>query len=391
MPRTPNFTIHSQGKQYFVFVPASLSESGTREKRYFKTQALAKDFIRITKAKIKDHGVKSIQLSAETTMDALKAVSILDKMDGVTLAAAAAFYVNHHSAAAKCPTLAEAFDESIERRQNLSAFYIRDMKAFKKKLPEEFLNQNCYDITGKQIAAELTRATGGATMWHNRFRIIRTIFSDLVKSGTLKNNPCANIHPPKFKMVDEVHILTPQQCHAIFDSCRLYDDGITRDCRECAAPFAILIFGGVRPIELTRLTWDAVNLQSGFIRLSGSVTKTGKTRNVHISDTLRAWLETVPEDRREGKIIPNDWRRKSARVRKEAGLDGHAMMDAPRHTYGSFTVALEGIDYVRSCMGHGFTQTFERHYHNAMTIPQAKEYLAILPPSAKIEKEVKTA
>lgn len=391
MARIAKIKVKDTPKGWLVNVPASSSDVGTRQRRYFKTRELASEFAASLRVKIKDHGVKSVTLSASLTMDALRAAALLEKFDGITLTQAAQFYVKHHDEAAKCPTMATAFTESIKRRGEMSTAYLRDMRTLEKRLPASFMAMNIYEITGKDIAAALDHATGGVTMWRNAYRTIRAIFGDQVKSGTIKTNPCANVHQPKTRNDDEVTIFTPDQCRAIFDACKVYQDGMSRDCRDCVAAFAILIFAGIRPAELTRLTWDNVNLQTGFIRLSGAVTKTGRTRNAHISDTLRAWLETVPADQREGKIIPNDWRRKSARVRKSAGIEGHEYQDAPRHTFGSFTVALEGIEYVRAVMGHGFTATFERHYNNALTIPQAREYMAILPEISNEQKGAMTA
>ena len=138
-------------------------------------------------------------------------------------------------------------------------------------------------------------------------------------------------------------------------------------------------------MELTRIKWE--NIGADFIRISGDITKTGRTRNVHISDTLKAWLNTVPKNQRDGKIVPADWTKKSGRVKKAAGICGKKYQDAARHTYGSFTVALEGIDYVRATMGHGHTATFETHYNNALTIPQAKQYMEIVPLKKATKKK----
>lgn len=378
-------------KGWLVNVPASCTDDESRQRRYFKTRELASEFASSLRVKIKDHGMKAVTLPADLTMDAIKAQSIMQRFDGVTLTQAAQFYAKHHDEAAKCPSMAVAFAESIERRGNLSAAYLRDMRSLEKRLPESFMAMNIYEITGRDISAALDHATGGTTMWRNAYRTVRAIFGDQVKSGTIKTNPCANVHQPKTRSQDEVTIFTPKQCRDIFNACQVYQDGISRDCRDCVAAFALLIFAGIRPAELTRLTWGNVNLKTGFIRLSGAVTKTGRTRNAHISDTLRAWLETVPKVEREGRIIPSDWRRKSARVRRAAGINGHEYQDAPRHTFGSFTVALEGIEYVRAVMGHGFTATFERHYNNAVTIQQAREYMAILPAPMSIEQAEMTA
>ena len=349
---------------------------------------MVKEFVQTLKGNLKDHGAKSVTLSSSITMDAIKAAAIMEKFAGVTLTQAAQFYAKHHDEAAKCPTMAKAFDEAMERRGSLSTAYLRDMRILKKNLPADFMAANIFDVTGRDITAALDHATGGVTMWRNAYRTLRAILGDQVKSGTIKSNPCANVHQPRVKRNAEVVIYSPDQVRAIFDSCKDFPDGDARTCADCAIPFAVLFFAGVRPVEFTRLTWDNINLETGFIRLSGDITKTGKTRNIPITDTLRAWLETLPQDQREGEIMPSDWRGKSQRVKKEAGICGRKYQDGARHTYGSFTVALEGIDYVRSTMGHGHTQTFETHYNNALTIPQAKKYMEIMPLTSESMEEM---
>ena len=391
MARPAKIKVQNTEKGWLVNIPATYSETGARARRFFKTRELASEFATTLRDNVKDHGAKSVTLSAQITMDALKAVAIMEKFSGFTLTQAAQFFAKHHDEAAKCPTMKQAFDEAMHRRGNLSTAYQRDMRGLQKRLPAEFMAMNIYEITGKDIATALDACNGGLTQWRNAFRTLRAILSDQVKSGTIKTNPCANVHQPRVKRNAEVVIYTPEQVQAIFDACKDYQGDDKRACSECTVPFALLFFAGVRPVEFTRLTWENINLETGFIRLSGDITKTGKTRNIPITDTLRAWLETVPTDQRKGKIMPQDWRGKSQRVKKEAGICGREYQDAARHTFGSFTVALEGIDYVRATMGHGHTATFETHYHNALTITQAREYMAILPATSIEQKGAMTA
>jgi integrase len=391
MARPVKIKVQNTEKGWLVNIPATYSESGSRARRFFKTRELASDFANTLRHNVRDHGTKSVTLSAQLTMDALKAATIMDKFSGITLTQAAQFFARYHDEASKCPTMEQAFDEAMNRRGNLSIAYLRDMRGLKKRLPAEFMAMNIYKITGKDISAALDSCNGGLTQWRNAFRTLRAIFGDQVKSDTIKTNPCANVHQPRVKRDAEVIIYTSEQVQAVFSACKDYQHGDKRACAECAAPFAVLFFAGVRPVEFTRLTWENINLETGFIRLSGDITKTGKTRNIPITDTLRAWLETVPTDQREGKIMPQDWRGKSQRVKKEAGICGREYQDATRHTFGSFTVALEGIEYVRATMGHGHTATFETHYNNALTIQQAQKYMAILPPAKKFNRTKKSA
>ena len=116
------------------------------------------------------------------------------------------------------------------------------------------------------------------------------------------------------------------------------------------------------------------------IRLGGKVTKTGKTRNVRINPTLRAWIETISEKQRQGRVIPGRWTQKASRVRKEAGLDGLELQDALRHSYGSYKLATENdLNALKSDMGHQHCDVFFNHYHNAMTKEQAAPYWEVLP------------
>jgi len=135
MARIAKIKVKDTPKGWLVNVPASSSNEGTRQRRYFQTRELASEFAASLRIKIKDHGVKSVTLSASLTMDALRAAALLEQFDGITLTQAAQFYVKHHDEAAKCPTMATAFTESIKRRSEMSAAYLRDMRTLEKRLP----------------------------------------------------------------------------------------------------------------------------------------------------------------------------------------------------------------------------------------------------------------
>ena len=87
---------------------------------------------------------------------------------------------------------------------------------------------------------------------------------------------------------------------------------------------ALCLFGGLRPFEAARLTWDQVNLTDGEIRLKGTQTKTGKGRIVVIDKTLKAWLSRY---RKRGEIYRSTYElelRRSAREHWLWAEDGGA-------------------------------------------------------------------
>ena len=107
----------------------------------------------------------------------------------------------------------------------------------------------------------------------------------------------------------------------------------------------IMMFAGVRPQqEIQRLDWGAIkfDLNEPKIRISKEVAKgsleKARPRTILIEQVLFEWLKLVPEEQRQGKVIPPNWRRKNTALRKKAGIAG--LKDILRHSFASFHLAL---------------------------------------------------
>ena len=61
---------------------------------------------------------------------------------------------------------------------------------------------------------------------------------------------------------------------------------------------------GMRAGEIKKLTWDKVDLKTGFIRLAAEDTKTNEKRAIPISPALQEILEEIRKEQREGKVAP---------------------------------------------------------------------------------------
>jgi len=108
-------------------------------------------------------------------------------------------------------------------------------------------------------------------------------------------NPCREIRIEKGEKQPPV-ILTLKQCEDLLRAA---------EAKEIAPYVAVCLFGGLRPFEATRLTWQAVNLQDKEIRLEGNQTKTGRARVVAICPTLLAWLKA----HKDTPFFPSNWRK----------------------------------------------------------------------------------
>ena len=75
-------------------------------------------------------------------------------------------------------------------------------------------------------------------------------------------NPCREV---KVQQGDDAPpaILTVDECKVLLRAAEKFEKG------RLAPYVAVCLFGGLRPFEAARLTWDAVNLADGEIRLEG--------------------------------------------------------------------------------------------------------------------------
>lgn len=395
MSRTPAFSYRNTTKGWLVNIPSSLSDTGRFRRRYFSTRDEAKAECKRLRETSLGAREKVIDISANVAHDAITAREKLEGYD-ITLAQAAAFYVQHHDKRSKAPNLTDAWDTALNHRENHRPRTIADFKAWKKALPAWLMAMNCYDITGAKITKALDETTKGATRWKSGLRVISSVLGDVVKSGAIADNPVKGIQVKRNpeKANDEVVIYSPAELTALFAACIDYPMKNTKGeiesdrlCAGCVVPFAFMAFAGIRPDEITKLRWKDVSLELHNIRIGATIAKKLYRRNVRINATLAAWISTIPAEQRVGKIRPARWSYKAAKVRTKAAIDGREKQDALRHSYASYMLATEGdLDALKQDMGHGHMAVFFNHYHKALTKAEALPYWQVLPLGTKLPK-----
>jgi integrase len=392
MARIPKFNFRKTPKGWLVNLPGTVSDTGRFRRRYFDTRDEAK--AECQRLREISNGTRALaaDIPSDLAADAIKAQGMLAAFN-VTLAQAAAFYVTHHDTRSQAPTLSDAWDAAIAHRENHRPRTLSDFKSWKKALPIWFMAMNCHDITGKDIVKALDETTTGQTRWKAGMRYVSSVMGDVVKSKAIQSNPVKDIQVKRNPETDdEVVTYTPAELKALFAACIDYplkdeNGNVVPDrlCAGCAIPFAFMAFGGIRTEEISKLRWEHVSTELHNIRIGSTVAKKAYRRNIRIQPTLAAWIATVPPDKRKGKITPPRWRYKAAKVRTKAGIDGHEMQNALRHSFGSYLLATEGdLDALKADMGHGHMAVFFEHYHKATTKADALPYWQVLPPGVEL-------
>jgi len=141
---------------------------------------------------------------------------------------------------------------------------------------------------------------------------------------------------------------------------------------------SVAMFSGIRPEEITKMTWDMVDLKHRSIRIPGSITKTRIGRTIELEDNAVEWIKTVAQP--SGPVFSGDKSCLVKRLKTAAGMtEWH--QDCLRHTFASMHVCAFK-DAGRTALflhdRRGADVLF-RHYFKDQLVSDAKEFWNFTP------------
>ena len=160
--------------------------------------------------------------------------------------------------------------------------------------------------------------------------ILSGVFGTAVKRGWCSENPVARVEAPRV-VEKPVPILSPQEIKDLRQTAESYQGG------SCTAAVGMMLYAGIRPHEVARLTWAQVDLREQAIYILPQHSKTGGARRVTIHKPLLRILRV--HRRADGdRICPPNWLRHWRELRRAAGWSGDKPwpQDALRHTFASY-------------------------------------------------------
>lgn len=360
-----------------VNLPASITQDGKRERRFFATKIEATTFCEQQSTRLDNFGRNSTTLSPGQLEQAALAFARLP--EGVALNTVVAEWLALHDTTARSVTFKEMFERFMESKAGHSAAYQTGLKY---TLPRfEKLHER---IVATIKGDDLDRAMKGmtATVRNSFMRNLRAAFNFGIKREWLTTNPVEKIEFAAVKQ-KEVVTLTPSEAAALMLASENHPDLI---------PYhALALFAGIRPMELERLEWRHVDMIEGHVEIVPEVSKTGRRRIIDMEPSLRAWLERFVAlgGSTEGKIVDSaNLRTRLRAVRAAAGLEKWHQ-DVMRHSYASFWLAEHGdINKLTIFMGHESTAMLWKHYHRASKKKAAAAFWKIEPAPAQAGKIV---
>ena len=389
-------------------VPPAFSSNGCRRRLFFSTKGEAtKEADRLKRIK-RHHGTKATVLPAHVAQDAAKAMALLAGRD-MTLTALAHDWLEREKLLAASVPFSECWAKHMENISRKSERYNSDAGKIGEKIMPILAKKIVVSITSEALEQAIGSLWRTPVRFNTACSVLRPAFTLAVRKGWATSDP--------FEKIDrrdpgrrEIEVLSLKESEALMAACRDHRSRsktantgrrgkaaqkktdsppglpplLQVDATDAAPAVAVLLFAGVRPAELERLTWDDVRWDHGdhgSIRISGLKSKTGATRFIPMEANLKAWLDQVPPGHRQGPICPKGWKRKWQAVRKVAGIGNK--QDVCRHTFGTmWLAAFEDVNTLRARMGHNTKDVLFNHYTALATKKDGLAYFGIIPTLA---------
>ena len=363
-------------------LPPSLSETGRRQRKTFKTRKLAELSREADFKRNHLYGMEGRMIPASLAQDAVKASELLATFD-VTLYEVPRDYVERRKRDRSSKPFSELWDFFCESRANKSDTYNRTLNQMGEKLRPLIGKKLVSQLGHDELRTAIRQSYPTAFGFNLCLRSVSAAMNVAVREGWCPANPCKRI-----AKIDtgrkEIEVLTLNQCRKLFELCKDYkkDESLKYyekvDATMAYPAIALMLFAGVRPHETTRLDWSDIDMEEGNVLVRNTKAKTDRSRYFKMPATLRAWLEQVPETERFGPIVPPSWKRVIGLIRKKAGIsDEH---DILRKTFATAHLGhFKDVNLTRSIMGHEVGDVLFQHYRGLMKPSDASAFWDILP------------
>lgn len=352
---------------HVIYVPEYLTADKKARRMYFRTKAEAEkkrmELIAATRTESRETVLTNSQLvDARRAFERLAEAGLSMSLDKAVELALPTLKASGRYVAVENMLAEFAEVKKTEWRPHTS----RNFKVVVNLFLEQFAGQTVADITPKVLSSWLA-SFGRPSYAAGLVRTLRPAFSYAARQGMLADSPFSKLEPIRVPARRGIDIFTPEEAQRLMLQAPV----------DCKAAYALLLFAGIRPVELTRLKWGAV--RDGFIHLTPDVTKTAQVRNVEIEPNLAAWLASTGPHAPEEMICPTNWKRKNQQTRREVGLASR--QDTARHSYATYHLAkYHNRTALEENMGHSAgSAMLMRYYRAAATPAQAAEYWAIMP------------
>ena len=317
--------------------------NGSRVRENFKDQGAA-----IGRRQALEIAEQNIQTAAKTVLTSLsqdqinEAERCITDLNGKALSKAVRFFLENYQEPVRSMTVSDAYKQFLtaKKKEGCRDDTIRNLRSRVGYLAKEIGGKLVSEVLPTHVGDLVSR--GGAdrdrTTKDNDRRAFSSFFSWCMdpEQGFCTSNPAHKVGRTRRNNGDESEpaIFTLAEARRLMESAETFQGG------KLVPYVALGLFAGIRPRELSRLDWDAINLDRGTITIGAKIAKMRSKRIIHMA-TLRAedkdhkeielpanlaeWL--APHAANRAPIKGANWRKDFDALKRLAGWGGRAGID----------------------------------------------------------------
>ena len=264
-------------------------------------------------------------------------------------------------------SLADGFALYLKSKQHLRPDSIRDIRCIGNRLlrtKPEFGKRNFSELSVSECEEWLNAAFHTDSQFNKARTMLHGLFEFAIRREWCDKNPIKRIE--RRKVVEkEIQPLKLAETKRLIKTAQ-------NESPVYAIVAALLVYTGIRPREVRRLTWRDIDTEEKTITVRSQCSKTGGVRQVEIPPVLNRLLIThKPEN--TSRICPTDWQRCWRKIRDNSGFRGRWVQDVLRHTYASFHAKnYADLPRLQLNMGHRDQSLLRSRYINMRGISRAE-------------------
>ena len=251
-----------------------------------------------------------------------------------------------------------------ESKKHLRKDSLRDIRCIGNRLIKanpKLAKRNFSEFSVSECEAWLSCAFSTPSQQNKARSMLHALFEFAVRYNWCDKNSIKHIE--KRRVIEkEILPLKLSQIRRLIEVAKSECGGI------CLPAVALLIYAGIRPREVRRLTWQDIDLQENTITVRSLCSKTGGVRQVEIMPQLKRILLSY-KPKPQQKICPVNWQRRWQKIRNSSGFGGCWVQDVLRHTYASFFAKrFKDLPRLQLNMGHSNQMLLCHRYINMRNI-----------------------
>ena len=227
-------------------------------------------------------------------------------------------------------SLADGFALYLKSKLHLRPDSIRDIRCIGNRLlrmKPELGKRNFSELSVSECEEWLNTAFHTDSQFNKARTMLHSLFEFAIRREWCDKNPIKRIE--RRKVVEkEIRTLKLSETKRLITTAQ-------NESPEYAIVAALLVYTGIRPREVRRLTWRDIDTEEKTITVRSQCSKTGGVRQVEIPPVLNRLLITH-KSQNSSHICPTDWQRRWRKIRDNSGFRGRWVQDVLRHTYASF-------------------------------------------------------